>query len=113
MVISDKLKGQLARRSMALTFDQIGRDIPIPTFADTAGIANLIVQSGVEYDTISIAYNKFLSAISYEPVASVSTFPFLLANYLPAGFRAYEMEDDFTKDPDEFFVGQRYLLRTR
>ena len=50
---------------MALTFNQIGRDIP--TFADTAGIADLIVQSGVEYDSISIVYNKFLSAISYKP----------------------------------------------
>ena len=50
---------------MALMFNQIGRDIP--TFADTAGIADLIVQSGVEYDSISIVYNKFLSAISYEP----------------------------------------------
>ena len=50
---------------MALTFNQISRDIP--TLPDTTGIADLIVQSGVEYDSISIMYNKFLSAISYEP----------------------------------------------
>ena len=49
---------------MALMFNQIGRDIP--TFADAAGVADLIMQSGVEHDSISIVYNKFLSAISYE-----------------------------------------------
>ena len=50
---------------MALVFNQIDRDIP--TFADAAGVADLSVQSSVEYDSISIVYNKFLSAISYEP----------------------------------------------
>ena len=68
MVIGDKSKGQLARvvgTNMALTFNQIGRDIP--TFADAARVANLIMQSGVEHNSISIVYNKILSAISYEP----------------------------------------------
>ena len=41
-----------------------GRDIP--TFADAAGVADLIMQNGVEHDSISIMYNKFLLAISYE-----------------------------------------------
>ena len=55
-------------------------------------------------------YNKFLSAISYKPSAIVevanekvlkeSCQSFhspsnLLANHLPAGFHAYETEDDF------------------
>ena len=88
----------------------------IPIFADAAGVANLIVQSSVEYDSISIVYNKFLSAISYEPaIVEVANekilkesrqllhFPsYFLANYLPAGFCAYKMEDDFTKDLAEF-----------
>jgi len=68
MVVGDKSKGQLARvlgKNMALTFNQIGRDVP--TFSDAAGVADLIVKSGVEYDTIAIVYNKFISALSYEP----------------------------------------------
>ena len=47
-----------------MTFNQIGRDIP--TFADAAGVADLIVKSGVQYDVVNIVYNKFVSALSYE-----------------------------------------------
>ncbi|KIK96895.1 hypothetical protein PAXRUDRAFT_272556 [Paxillus rubicundulus Ve08.2h10] len=101
MVIGDKSKGQLSRvlaNNLALTFNQIGRDIP--TFADAAGVADLIVTSGVEYDSLLIVYNKFVSAISYEPaiveVANENTFK------ESGGFRAYEMEDDVTKDLAEF-----------
>lgn len=68
MVIGDKSKGQLARvlsKNLAMTFNQIGRDIP--TFADAAGVADLIVKSQATYDSIAIVYNKFVSAISYEP----------------------------------------------
>ena len=81
-----------------------------------AGVADLIMQSDVEYDSISIVYNKFLSAISYEPAIikvankkilkesrqSFHSPSYLLTNHLPAGFHAYEMEDDFTKDFAEF-----------
>lgn len=67
MVIGDKSKGQLLRTygsNFQLTFNQIGRDIP--TFADAASVADLIVQSGVKYDSVVLVYNKFLTAISYE-----------------------------------------------
>jgi F-type H+-transporting ATPase subunit gamma len=67
MIIGDKSKAQLSRalpKNLALTFNQIGRDIP--TFADAAGVADLIVKSGVKYDSIAIVYNKFVSSISYE-----------------------------------------------
>lgn len=67
MVIGDKSKAQLSRalpKNMQLTFNQIGRDIP--TFADAAGVADLITQSGVKYDSVVIVYNKFLNNISYE-----------------------------------------------
>ncbi|KIJ16435.1 hypothetical protein PAXINDRAFT_113558 [Paxillus involutus ATCC 200175] len=101
MVIGDKSKAQLSRvlaNNLALTFNQIGRDIP--TFADAAGVADLIATSGVEYDSILIVYNKFVSAISYESavveVANENTFK------ASGGFRAYEMEDDVTKDLAEF-----------
>jgi F-type H+-transporting ATPase subunit gamma len=119
MVIGDKSKAQLARalpKNMALTFNQIGRDIP--TFADAAGVADLIFKSGVKYDSVDIIYNKFLSAISYEAavfhVLTEETLketrealsrplsePHMLTVGV-AGFKAYEMEDDVTKDLAEF-----------
>ena len=66
-VIGDKSKSQISRtlsKNLVMTFNQIGRDIP--TFADAAGVADLILTSGVQYDSIAIVYNKFVSAISYE-----------------------------------------------
>ena len=68
MIIGDKSKAQLSRalpNNLVMTFNQIGRDIP--TFADAAGVADLILTSGAKYDTIAIVYNRFVSAISYEP----------------------------------------------
>jgi F-type H+-transporting ATPase subunit gamma len=72
MVIGDKSKAQLSRgvpKNLALTFNQIGRDIP--TFADAAGVADLVVKSGVKWDQVVIVYNKFVSAISYEAATMV------------------------------------------
>ena len=54
MVIGDKSKAQLSRAlpsNMQLTFNQISRDIP--TFADTAAVVDLIMQSGMKYDLVS------------------------------------------------------------
>ena len=67
MIVGDKSKAQLSRTltsNFSLTVNQIGRDIP--TFADAAGVADLIVKSGIKYDAIAIVYNKFVSALSYE-----------------------------------------------
>jgi len=101
MVVGDKSKAQLSRalpNNLALTFNQIGRDVP--TFADAAGVADLIMTSGVKYDSITIVYNKFVSAISYEP-ATVEVSGENALKESP-GFKAYEMEDDVTKDLAEF-----------
>jgi F-type H+-transporting ATPase subunit gamma len=68
MVIGDKSKAQLSRaipQNIALSFNQIGRDIP--TFSDAAGVADLVLKSKAEYDSIAIVYNRFVSALSYEP----------------------------------------------
>ncbi|RDB17148.1 ATP synthase subunit gamma, mitochondrial [Hypsizygus marmoreus] len=101
MVIGDKSKAQLMRTyadSLRLTFNQIGRDIP--TFADAAGVADLIVKSGVKYDSVVIVYNKFVSAISYESAAvEVKGEEGLRESN---GFKTYENEDDLTKDLAEF-----------
>jgi F-type H+-transporting ATPase subunit gamma len=68
VIVGDKSKAQLSRSlasNFSITFNQIGRDIP--TFADAAGVTDLVVKSGIKYDAIAIVYNKFVSAISYEP----------------------------------------------
>jgi F-type H+-transporting ATPase subunit gamma len=67
-VIGDKSKAQLSRvlsSNLAITFNQIGRDIP--TFADAAEVTDLIVKTGIKYDVIAIVYSKFVSSLSYEP----------------------------------------------
>ena len=43
-------------QNLALTFNQIGHDIP--TFADAAAIAGLIFKPGAEHDNIVIEYNN-------------------------------------------------------
>ncbi|KII91600.1 hypothetical protein PLICRDRAFT_38383 [Plicaturopsis crispa FD-325 SS-3] len=101
VVIGDKSKAQLVRalpKNLALTVNQIGRDVP--TFADAAGVADLIVKSGVKYDSVAIVYNRFVSAISYESdVVEVLNESGLKQ---APGFKVYEMEDDVTKDLAEF-----------
>jgi len=101
VVVGDKSKIQLLRSlssNFAITFNQIGRDIP--TFADAAGVADLIVKAGIKYDSIAIVHNKFVSALSYEPAVVEVLNEEVLKE--AAGFKAYEMEDDVTKDLVEF-----------
>jgi F-type H+-transporting ATPase subunit gamma len=101
VIVGDKSKAQLQRvlgHHFQLTFNQIGRDIP--TFADAAAVADLIVKSGVKYDSVVIVYNKFVSAISYEPaVMEVKGEEALKESN---SFKVYENEDDATKDLAEF-----------
>ncbi|TEB32760.1 ATP synthase F1 gamma [Coprinellus micaceus] len=100
-VIGDKSKMQLARvhgNNFAMTFNQIGRDIP--TFADAASVADLITKSGIKYDSVVLVYNQFKSAISYEPASMVVKGSEALA--ASDSFKAYENEDDATKDLAEF-----------
>ncbi|KAF8273668.1 ATP synthase F1 gamma [Lactarius quietus] len=101
VVVGDKSKAQLSRSlasNFSLTINQIGRDIP--TFADAAGVADLVVKSGIKYDAIAIVYNKFVSALSYEAAVMEVLNEEVLKE--AAGFKAYEMEDDVTKDLAEF-----------
>ncbi|KZT54976.1 putative ATP3-F1F0-ATPase complex, F1 gamma subunit [Calocera cornea HHB12733] len=101
IVLGDKSKAQLQRQlpgEIALTFNQIGKDIP--TFADGAVIADQIVKSGIEYDSVHLIYNKFMSAISYEAHV-VEVFSEQTLKNSP-NFRVYEMEDDVTRDLSEF-----------
>lgn len=54
MVVGDKSKAQLSRvlpQKLALTFNGVGKDVP--TFGDACAIADLILTSGVEFDSVS------------------------------------------------------------
>jgi len=100
-VLGDKPKAQLSRLvpdAFKVSFNQIGKDIP--TFAEAAAIADEIVTKAGEWDQIKIIYNKYISAISYE--ASIITVVNKESLGSAAGFQAYEMEEDVTKDLIEF-----------
>ncbi|KAG6811167.1 hypothetical protein H0H92_008690 [Tricholoma furcatifolium] len=97
--------------NMRLTFNH-----NISTFADAAGVADLIVKRGVKYDSVVLVYNKFVSAISYQASAMevkgksalkessahslyFSSKPFFAQTCaLIDAFKTYENEDDGTKD---------------
>ncbi|KJA17785.1 hypothetical protein HYPSUDRAFT_45968 [Hypholoma sublateritium FD-334 SS-4] len=101
VVVGDKSKAQLLRvagDNFQLTFNQIGRDIP--TFADAAIIADLIITGNIKYDSVVIVHNKFVSAISYEPTAVEIKGEEALKE--SNAFKVYENEDDATKDFAEF-----------
>ena len=69
-IIGDKSKAQLSRalpKNLRMTFSQIGKDVP--TFPDASAVTDLIIKSGVPFDSVIIVYNKFVSAISYEAAA--------------------------------------------
>lgn len=119
-VIGDKSKNQLTRHwnsNYTITFNQIGRDIP--TFADAAGVADLIIKSGIKFESVVLVYNKFVSALSYETATmevkgeeilkeSRTSFDlflvwggFLTCTHV-AAFNVYENDDEATKDLFEF-----------
>lgn len=85
-------------QQMQLSFNQIGKDIP--TFAEAAAIADEITKNGGEWDQLKIIYNKYISAISYEATTMTVSGPKALQE--AAGFKAYEMEEDVSKDLTEF-----------
>ncbi|KAF2099553.1 ATP synthase F1, gamma subunit [Rhizodiscina lignyota] len=69
VIVGEKCKAQLGRSSaknVQLSFAGIGKDVP--TFADAQAIADQIVLLPTDYASVSIMYNKFLNAQSYEPV---------------------------------------------
>lgn len=100
-VIGDKSKNQLTRHwnsNYTITFNQIGRDIP--TFADAAGVADLIIKSGIKFESVVLVYNKFVSALSYE-TATMEVKGEEILKESPA-FNVYENDDEATKDLFEF-----------
>ncbi|WVR08310.1 ATP synthase F1, gamma subunit [Kwoniella sp. DSM 27419] len=100
-VVGDKPKAQLSRampEAIKISFNSVGKDVP--TFAEASAIADEIVKNGGEWDELRIVSNKYLSAISYE--AGVTSVISAKALQAAAGFQAYEMEEDVSKDLAEF-----------
>lgn len=53
MIVGDKSKAQLSRAipsKIAMSFNGVGKDVP--SFADACGIADLILTSGVKFDSV-------------------------------------------------------------
>ncbi|GJJ14772.1 hypothetical protein Clacol_009040 [Clathrus columnatus] len=101
VIIGDKSKAQLSRtvsKNIVLSLNQIGKDIP--TFADAATVVDLIVRSGIKYDSVVVVYNKYVSAVAFEATAMEILNEKGLRE--ASGFKAYEQEDDTTKDLAEF-----------
>ncbi|WVQ75241.1 ATP synthase F1, gamma subunit [Cryptococcus sp. DSM 104548] len=100
-VIGDKPKAQLSRavpQAFKISFNAIGKDVP--TFAEASAVADEIVKHGGEWDVVKIVSNHYVSAISYE--AGVTSVISSKALQEAAGFQAYEMEEDVSKDLAEF-----------
>lgn len=61
VILGDKPKQQLGRsipNSIALSFNQIGRQVP--SFADACAIADQIDSQEIKYDSVKIIYNKVI-----------------------------------------------------
>ncbi|KAF9287287.1 atp3 gamma subunit of the F1 sector of mitochondrial F1F0 ATP synthase [Mortierella alpina] len=103
IVLGDKAKNQMSRSNrgdIQLSFNQIGK--AIPTFAEASAAADTILRSGVKFDTATIVYNKFHSAIAYEamPIRNYS----LDALKSSEGFAAYELDEEVLSNYNEFLL---------
>ena len=68
VVMGEKCKAQLGRSSaknIKLSFSNVGKNVP--TFGEAQAIADQITQLDTQYDQVELIYNKFKSAITYEP----------------------------------------------
>ncbi|WFD36422.1 atp3 gamma subunit of the F1 sector of mitochondrial F1F0 ATP synthase [Malassezia cuniculi] len=101
VVLGEKSKSQLQRavpQNIKLSFNQIGK--AIPTYAEATEIADTILKSGIEFDRVTIVYNKFVSSMSFETTGLPVFGEKALVE--AAKFSQYEMEEDVTKDLAQF-----------
>jgi len=101
VVIGDKSKTQLSRvlsEKFVLSFNQIGKDVP--TFTDAQTVADQIFAADVDFDRVEIIHNKFVSMLSYEPT-TVTVYSEDIFQKSPK-FSAYEIEDDVLTNLKEF-----------
>ncbi|GJJ71509.1 F-type H+-transporting ATPase subunit gamma [Entomortierella parvispora] len=101
VVLGDKAKNQMSRTNRAdiqLSFNQIGK--AIPTFAEACAAADTILKSDVKFDSATIVYNKFTSAIAYEAVP-LRNFS-IEALKASENFAAYELDDEVLENYNQF-----------
>jgi F-type H+-transporting ATPase subunit gamma len=101
VVLGDKSKAQLSRalpKNVELSFNQVGKNVP--TFAEAAAIADTIIKSGIKFDKVTIVYNRYATAISFEADLMEAFSENALRN--SPSFGVYEQEEDTTKDLAEF-----------
>src|SRR5205814_8050326 len=101
VVIGDKSKSQLSRvmpDKFILSFNQIGKDVP--TFTDAQTVADQIFAAGVDFDRVEIIYNKYISMVAYE-ASTVTVYSEDIFEKSPQ-FSAYEIEDDVLTNLKEF-----------
>ncbi|PVV02504.1 hypothetical protein BB560_003040 [Smittium megazygosporum] len=102
VVIGDKAKAQIIRMSpgsIVMNFNQVGK--LIPTFEESSAIATEILNNpDTTFDCAQIVYNKFISAISYEP----EVIPSFTTEYIQKApsFAVYEIPDGVLENYNEF-----------
>ncbi|PKI82306.1 atp3 gamma subunit of the F1 sector of mitochondrial F1F0 ATP synthase [Malassezia vespertilionis] len=101
VTVGEKGKSQLSRAlpmEMALSFNQIGKDIP--TYEDALAITDTILKSELPVDKVNIIYNKYVSSISFESVVLPVYTEGALLN--APKISQYEMDESNAKDLAEF-----------
>merc|ERR1712142_905980 len=87
--VGDKSRAQLQRTHADSILFQVGEVGRLPaSFEDAGKVATEILNSGVDYGSGSLIYNRFKSVVSYE----TSVLPF----FTPAAIAASEMIDKLT-----------------
>ncbi|OMJ19020.1 ATP synthase subunit gamma, mitochondrial [Smittium culicis] len=102
VVLGDKSKSQLVRmvpNNLMYSFNQIGR--VSPTFEESCAIATKILEEPeFAFDTADIVFNKFVSAISYEPQVLTCYSKEKFEN--SPNYAAFEIPDSVIDNYNEF-----------
>jgi|ERR1711967_16012 len=92
VVVGEKGRSNL-RRQLPDKIDTVFSGISIPTFSAAACVADTVLDTGAE--SVTIGYNKFVSAISQEPTFfSAPTFGLISGGSEVDPFNDFEIEDE-------------------
>lgn len=108
VAVGDRIKAQLLRthaEELKLAFNGVGKEAP--SFNEVALIADEIHKLG-QYENVEIYYNKFVSAVAFEPTA-FSIFAAEAIEKAP-GLAKYELEsEDISQTIAEFSLANSLL----
>ncbi|KAJ3219539.1 atp3 gamma subunit of the F1 sector of mitochondrial F1F0 ATP synthase [Dinochytrium kinnereticum] len=100
-ILGQKARTQIQREyrtNIAITFDQVAKNVP--TWTEAAIIGDNILASGIEADGATIFYNQFKSVIAYE--TSTISVPSTQSIAASPKIAAYEVDDHILKNFQEF-----------